>query len=165
MPISARPSLAKRLEGLRAACDAVGRDFAEMEFTVMGATDDPAGIEQLASEGIQRVALTLQASKEVVGEEEEDHTRSDHEDDALDPLQPLELLHRSCRSRGHVARGQDVDGAEQDVDGGQDGRDEAGMDEPSAGGTGHGRVSARPIYHEGATSRAFLARDRVEGYT
>ena len=59
MPISARPSLAKRLAGLRAACDAVGRDFAEMEFTVMGATDDPAGIEQLASEGIQRVALTL----------------------------------------------------------------------------------------------------------
>jgi probable F420-dependent oxidoreductase len=59
MPISARASLAKRLDTLRAACDAVGRDMAEMDITVMGATDDPAGLEQLASEGIQRVALTL----------------------------------------------------------------------------------------------------------
>jgi probable F420-dependent oxidoreductase len=59
MPISARATLAKRLDGLRAACDAVGRDFAEMEFTIMGATDDPDALEQLAAEGIHRAALTL----------------------------------------------------------------------------------------------------------
>ena len=59
MPISARPTLAKRLATLREACEVAGRDFAEMEITVMGATEDPRGLEQLASEGVQRAALTL----------------------------------------------------------------------------------------------------------
>jgi len=59
MPITARPTLGKRLDGLRDACAAAGRDFAEMDITVMGGTDDPAGIEQLDGEGITRVALTL----------------------------------------------------------------------------------------------------------
>jgi probable F420-dependent oxidoreductase len=59
LPISARPTLRKRLDGLRAACAAAGRNYDDLEITVLGATDDPAGIEQLASEGVHRVALTL----------------------------------------------------------------------------------------------------------
>ncbi len=59
MPITARPSLGKRLDPLREACARAGRDFAAMDITVMGATDDPAGLESLQSEGITRAALTL----------------------------------------------------------------------------------------------------------
>jgi len=59
MPITARATLGKRLAPLRAACDAAGRDFEELEFTIMGATDDPGGLDQLAAEGVHRAALTL----------------------------------------------------------------------------------------------------------
>jgi probable F420-dependent oxidoreductase len=59
MPISARPSLTKRLGPLQEAWAAAGRDPAALEVDVMGATDDPAGLEQLASEGITRALLTL----------------------------------------------------------------------------------------------------------
>jgi probable F420-dependent oxidoreductase len=59
MPITARASLGKRLDPLREACERAGRDFAAMDITVMGATDDPAGLESLQSEGVTRAALTL----------------------------------------------------------------------------------------------------------
>ena len=59
MPISARPSLAKRMAPLQETWAAAGRDPAALEVDVMGATDDAAGLEQLASEGITRALLTL----------------------------------------------------------------------------------------------------------
>lgn len=59
MPISARPTLAKRLGPLREAWVAAGRDPATLEVDVLGATDDPAGVEQLAAEGVTRCVLTL----------------------------------------------------------------------------------------------------------
>ena len=59
LPISARPSLAKRLGPLREGWAAAGRDPDALEVDVMGATDDPAGIENLAAEGVHRVLLTL----------------------------------------------------------------------------------------------------------
>jgi probable F420-dependent oxidoreductase len=59
MPISARPSLASRLALLHEACERNGRDPATVDVSVFGATTDPAGLEQLAQEGITRVCLTL----------------------------------------------------------------------------------------------------------
>lgn len=59
MPISARSSLATRAAPLREAWAAAGRDPAALEIDVMGATDDLAGLENLASEGITRALLTL----------------------------------------------------------------------------------------------------------
>ena len=59
MPISARPTLAKRMGPLREAWVAAGRDPDALEVDVLGATDDPASIENLAAEGVHRVLLTL----------------------------------------------------------------------------------------------------------
>jgi probable F420-dependent oxidoreductase len=59
MPVTARHRLGERLDPLRAACAEAGRDMAEMDITIMGGTDDPAGLESLAAEGVTRVALTL----------------------------------------------------------------------------------------------------------
>lgn len=59
MPISARPSLASRLERLAGACERVGRDRAEITVSVFGATTDPAGLDALAAEGVDRAVLTL----------------------------------------------------------------------------------------------------------
>jgi probable F420-dependent oxidoreductase len=58
LPISARNSLAGRLAQLHAACERVGRDPATVQVSVMGATDDPAGLTTLAAEGVRRVMLT-----------------------------------------------------------------------------------------------------------
>ncbi len=59
MPISARPSLAKRLGPLREAWASAGRDPGALEVDVMGATDDADGLDTLRSEGITRALLTL----------------------------------------------------------------------------------------------------------
>lgn len=59
MPISARPSLASRLGLLREACDRIGRDVAEVEVSVFGATTSAAGLDTLFAEGVHRAVLTL----------------------------------------------------------------------------------------------------------
>ncbi|MCU0259438.1 MAG: LLM class F420-dependent oxidoreductase [Ilumatobacteraceae bacterium] len=59
MPITARPSLGDRLERLRAAWTEAGRDPDRLQIAVMGATTDPAGLEQLGREGVQRAVLTI----------------------------------------------------------------------------------------------------------
>jgi probable F420-dependent oxidoreductase len=59
MPVSARGSLASRLALLDEACERNGRDRATVAVSVFGATTDPAGVENLATEGIDRIILTL----------------------------------------------------------------------------------------------------------
>jgi probable F420-dependent oxidoreductase len=59
MPISARSSLADRLEPLRRRFEEVGRDPASIRVSVMGATADPAGLVALGSEGVERAVLTV----------------------------------------------------------------------------------------------------------
>lgn len=59
MPISARSSLAGRLELVHAAAAEAGRDPATISVTVMGATDDPDGLVSLGDEGIDRAVLTI----------------------------------------------------------------------------------------------------------
>jgi probable F420-dependent oxidoreductase len=59
MPISARTSLANRLQLLREACDKVGRDPSTVEVSVFGATTDADGLTNLFEEGISRAILTL----------------------------------------------------------------------------------------------------------
>lgn len=77
MPITNRGSMGSRLQPLKDACAAAGRDFAEMDLTVMGASDDVEKLEGLASEGITRAALTLWPAPEA------DHLRQ------LDAWAPL----------------------------------------------------------------------------
>ena len=59
MPITNRGTMGHRLQPLKDACAAVGRDFSEMDITIMGASDDLTKLEGLAGEGITRAALTL----------------------------------------------------------------------------------------------------------
>jgi len=59
LPISARTSLANRLEKLHDACARVGRDPEEIEVSVFGATTDPDGLCALFGEGVNRAVLTL----------------------------------------------------------------------------------------------------------
>jgi probable F420-dependent oxidoreductase len=59
LPISARPSLAERLARLAEACDRVGRDRADIDVSVFGATTDPGGLANLFDEGVHRAVLTL----------------------------------------------------------------------------------------------------------
>lgn len=59
MPVTSRPSLAGRIEPLRAKWEAAGRDPASLQICVMGAADDPKGLASLAAEGVQRVCLTV----------------------------------------------------------------------------------------------------------
>ena len=59
LPISARPSLASRLVLLDEACARVGRDRAQIEVSVFGATTDPGGLANLFDEGVDRAVLTL----------------------------------------------------------------------------------------------------------
>ncbi len=59
MPISARSSLASRIALLHEACERNGRDPATVSISVFGATTDPAGLENLAREGVTRAVLTL----------------------------------------------------------------------------------------------------------
>ncbi len=59
MPISARRSLADRLARLDEACERVGRDRAEIDVSVFGATTDPGGLANLFDEGVHRAVLTL----------------------------------------------------------------------------------------------------------
>ena len=59
LPISARPSLASRLTLLDESCERVGRDRAEIEVSVFGATCDPGGLANLFDEGVNRAVLTL----------------------------------------------------------------------------------------------------------
>ena len=67
LPISARTSLADRLERLAAACAEEGRDPAEVQVSVFGATTDADGLTALFAEGVDRAVLTLPtADREVV---------------------------------------------------------------------------------------------------
>jgi probable F420-dependent oxidoreductase len=59
MPISARPSLANRLDLLREACDKVGRDASTLDVSVFGANTTADGLTNLFEEGITRAILTL----------------------------------------------------------------------------------------------------------
>ncbi len=59
LPISARASLGDRLSRLRDVWAAKGRNPDRLDVTVLGATDDPAGLERLAGEGVTRAVLTL----------------------------------------------------------------------------------------------------------
>jgi probable F420-dependent oxidoreductase len=59
MPISARRSLASRLALLREACARAGRDAADVQVSVFGATTDGAALAGLFAEGIHRAVLTL----------------------------------------------------------------------------------------------------------
>jgi len=59
MPISARTSLANRLEKLNEACDRVGRDPNSVDVSVFGATTDVDGLTALFNEGITRAVLTV----------------------------------------------------------------------------------------------------------
>ena len=59
MPISARPSLEKRLAVMRQAAEEHGRDPATLSVTVMGAVEDPAGLANLGDEGVDRAVLTV----------------------------------------------------------------------------------------------------------
>jgi probable F420-dependent oxidoreductase len=59
MPISARPSLADRIEPLRRRFESAGRDPATLRIAVMGATTDPAALATLGSEGVERAVLTI----------------------------------------------------------------------------------------------------------
>lgn len=61
MPISARPSLEKRLAVMRQAAEEHGRDPATLSVTVMGAVEDPAGLANLGEEGVDRAVLTVWA--------------------------------------------------------------------------------------------------------
>lgn len=63
MPISARPSLASRLQLLDDACDRAGRIRSEIEVSVFGATTDPAGLSNLFDEGVDRAVLTLDSNQ------------------------------------------------------------------------------------------------------
>lgn len=59
MPISARPSIRKRLDLLHAAAVQQGRDPATISVTVMGAVEDSAGLASLGAEGVDRAVLTI----------------------------------------------------------------------------------------------------------
>lgn len=59
MPITARHSIADRLEPLRRRFEAAGRDPDDIEIAVMGATVDPGGLRALGAEGVQRAVLTV----------------------------------------------------------------------------------------------------------
>lgn len=59
LPISGRPSLAGRLARLDGACEQVGRNRAEIDVSVFGATTDAAGLSNLFAEGVHRAVLTL----------------------------------------------------------------------------------------------------------
>jgi probable F420-dependent oxidoreductase len=67
LPISARTSLASRLQVLHEACERVERDPLSLHISVFGATTDADGLTNLFSEGITRAVLTLpSADREVV---------------------------------------------------------------------------------------------------
>jgi probable F420-dependent oxidoreductase len=59
MPISSRGSLASRLEILHESARTHGRDPSTLSVTVMGASEDPADLENLAAEGVDRVVWTI----------------------------------------------------------------------------------------------------------
>jgi probable F420-dependent oxidoreductase len=59
MPITARASLAGRVEGLWEACARVGRDPASIEIDAIGAAPDAAVLAGLRVEGVHRAILTV----------------------------------------------------------------------------------------------------------
>ncbi len=59
MPISARGSLASRLEIMREAAREHRRDPETLSVTMMGGPEDPADLENLAAEGVGRVVWTI----------------------------------------------------------------------------------------------------------
>lgn len=61
MPITARSTVADRIEPLRRRFEACGRDPDSIRVAVMGATTDPAGLEQLGREGVERAVLTIRS--------------------------------------------------------------------------------------------------------
>jgi len=63
LPISARPSLASRLQLLREACDKHERDFSTLQVSVFGANTTVDGLTNLFEEGVTRAVLTLPPGK------------------------------------------------------------------------------------------------------
>ena len=63
LPISARPSLASRMQLLREACEREGRDYSTMLISVFGANTTADGLTNLFEEGITRAVLTLPPAK------------------------------------------------------------------------------------------------------
>ena len=59
MPITARPSLAGRIDGLWEACERVGRDRATLEINAIGAATEVAALANLRDEGVHRAILTV----------------------------------------------------------------------------------------------------------
>jgi probable F420-dependent oxidoreductase len=59
MPVTARASIADRASGLRECWERAGRDPETLQICVMGATNDPKGLQQLAADGVQRAMLTV----------------------------------------------------------------------------------------------------------
>ena len=59
MPITARPTIADRVQPLRDRFEAAGRDPASVQIAITGAVEDPDGIITLGREGVQRVLLTV----------------------------------------------------------------------------------------------------------
>lgn len=59
MPISARASLADRLEPLRRRFEEAGRDPDSIRVSVMGASTDPAALVALGAQGVERAVLTV----------------------------------------------------------------------------------------------------------
>lgn len=59
MPIHGRRDVLDKLDGLRAACDAVDRDPATVELGVFGVPPKPKVLEGYADVGVRRVVLGL----------------------------------------------------------------------------------------------------------
>ena len=59
MPISARNSLAERMQPLRDQFEAAGRSLEDLEIIVCGATTDPSGLVNLGKEGVTHALLTV----------------------------------------------------------------------------------------------------------
>lgn len=59
MPIWGRHDLIGKIEDLRAAAEAAGRDPDDIELSVTGPKPDPSVIEEIRSAGIQRVVLSI----------------------------------------------------------------------------------------------------------
>ena len=59
MPITARSSILDRLKPVQEAFEKYDRDPADLKIVIAGATTDPAGLENLKSEGVDYALLTI----------------------------------------------------------------------------------------------------------
>ena len=59
MPITGRPSIKDRLAPIQEAFEKYGRDPADIQVVIAGATTDPEGLANLREEGVQHALLTV----------------------------------------------------------------------------------------------------------